>query len=722
MKIELLNAQKINFTSQASDDYSRLSGKNAIQNYINASNRIKKDEDEKYFEVQQVIYDSLLSMALYGKYQAFKSLFKNIEQVEELKQDSYLYNRAGDVYKAEHDIEKAYQLYDIAYDYAQNADQNTFFEIERNYFESSFQLNRNIDAQLETLKNRDLPNAKINYLELDSFKNLKNNNKEKAEQEILSAYFIAKNNDIVNDNLYYKAAVIMASNSDFEQSSVICKNRLDRLRKENKTFTHEFLNYLTLLGINNSFLAKQQTDYDKAKNTLLNALDIERTVNDPIIKEELEYNLLKLDYINPDKDKIFKKSSEFITNSNNKYHQKDICEKAANYALNLGKEKLFTIEESKGFSKPYFDKLEDILLNDENSDDKELSNLYVRLLEIYPELESEYSIKLNKLNNNYDLPLKQMIANIKYTLNKNDEEKLQKNLNSIIQDSQIDEVRKRVATNYKLLLKINKGIDFEKSTDELLENLNKLYAIYNKDSSNKILAEHIYDSYNRLSNIQYKAEKYQASALSADKVENIAADLNLPQEELEKLKVYSTLRNYKAKYYYSAESKCLDFLQMITGIDKDKARETDIEEFISGKTESQCKKIASTIETLGIINLKNENYNDAIKYYQKATELREKLCSRDIYLANDYAALARLAILGYEILGDNISSKDMHNKCLAILDEKFPNEQITQEEHAFHKKYYGFTLKSAGKFLPWRDESAIIDKFKCYNRELNICE
>ncbi|MCM1339419.1 MAG: hypothetical protein NC191_07090, partial [Muribaculaceae bacterium] len=129
MKVELLN-KPIYFTSQASEDYARLSGKNAVQNYHNARQKNLSEEDEKYFEVQQVIYNSLQSMASYGQYKAFKSLFKNIEHEEELKQDAYLYNCAGDVYKAGNDIEKAHKLYENAYEYAQNTDSETFFKIE----------------------------------------------------------------------------------------------------------------------------------------------------------------------------------------------------------------------------------------------------------------------------------------------------------------------------------------------------------------------------------------------------------------------------------------------------------------------------------------------------------------------------------------------------------------------------------------------------------------
>ncbi len=145
MKVELLNSKKIYFTSQVNDDCASLLGKNAIKNYVNIQKQHQQEDDEKYFEVQQVIYNSLQSLASYGKYTAFKSLFKNIEQEEELKQDAYLYNSAGDVYRAEHDIEKAHRLYENAYEYAQNTDGKTFFEIERNYLESCLQLGQNID-------------------------------------------------------------------------------------------------------------------------------------------------------------------------------------------------------------------------------------------------------------------------------------------------------------------------------------------------------------------------------------------------------------------------------------------------------------------------------------------------------------------------------------------------------------------------------------------------
>lgn len=718
MKVELLNPGEIYFKSQANDDYARLSGKDVMRDYVNEQKRVKQEDDEKFLEVQQVIYNSLQAMAAYGKYKAFKSLFKNIENEEELKEDACLYNSAGDVYKKENDIEKAHSLYRTANEYTPQ----TGFEIEKNYIESCLQLGQNMDAQLETLKNRNLPISTVNYLELDSFNNLKKGNPDKAKEEILSAYFMAKNNDIVNDDLYYKAAVVMASDSNYEQSTTICKNRLDKLQKEGRTFTHEFLNYLTLLGINNVQSATNLSETEKGKNTLLNALELEKTVNNPVIKEEIVYNLLKLDFKNPDKNTILNQAEEFIENSSNKSHQKDICEKAADYALLLGKEQFLTEKESKETAKPYFDKLENLLINDESSDNKELINLYIRLQEIYSEANDKYSEKLNKLNNNYDLPVKQMLSNIKYHLDNKDNEALQKVLNQVIQDPKIDEVRKGIATDYKLLLKIGKGIDFTKSTNELIKNVDKLYGIYKKEPSNKPLAEHIYYTYNRLSNIQYNAGRYRDSAMTSDRIEAVMKDLELPQAERENVKVISTLHNYKAKRYYSAESSCLEFLQMISGIDKSQAKETTADKFTAGKTESQCKKIAATLETLGIINLKNNNYNDAIEYYQKAADIRERLSSKDIYLANDYAALARLAILrGYSISG-GVSSKEMHNKCLAILDDKFPQEDVTKEEHDFHKKYYGHGLKSFGKFLPWRNENAIIDKFKCYNRELNICE
>lgn len=51
----------------------------------------------------------------------------------------------------------------------------------------------------------------------------------------------------------------LTSDSEFEMSSRICKNRLDRLKRENKAYTYEFLKYVTLLGVNSYYL----TDINK---------------------------------------------------------------------------------------------------------------------------------------------------------------------------------------------------------------------------------------------------------------------------------------------------------------------------------------------------------------------------------------------------------------------------------------------------------------------------
>ena len=109
-------------------------------------------------------------------------------------------------------------------------------------------------------------------------------------------------------------------------------------------------------------------------------------------------------------------------------------------------------------------------------------------------------------------------------------------------------------------------------------------------------------------------------------------------------------------------------------------------------------------------------------YYRKGAQIREKLRDKDLFLANDYAALARLKILGFWSLDNDEYSSDLHQKCLKILKDKYPMEQITRDEIAFHDKYYGNGLVSVMKFMPWNKNSHMIEKFKCYNKELNICE
>lgn len=172
MKTEFFNKQNIYFKSGFTEDYKNLYGTNAVKNYSANKDKFKKSQEEKFTDVQQVIYNSLESLALYGKYKAFKTLFKYIENEEELKSDAHLYNTAGNVYKQTQDCQKANELYKTAYNNV-NTNDNKFFETERNYLESCLELNQNIDDEFKVLENRTDTNSALTYLALKSFEKIK---------------------------------------------------------------------------------------------------------------------------------------------------------------------------------------------------------------------------------------------------------------------------------------------------------------------------------------------------------------------------------------------------------------------------------------------------------------------------------------------------------------------------------------------------------------------
>ena len=112
MKIESVTNKKYhpNFKSSSNGDYARLSGKNIFDKYNAERARETQEQQEKYTEVQGIIYNSIGNLAALGKYDAAKLLFKEIENEEELKTDFVLYETMANLYKKENDLHKAEEL------------------------------------------------------------------------------------------------------------------------------------------------------------------------------------------------------------------------------------------------------------------------------------------------------------------------------------------------------------------------------------------------------------------------------------------------------------------------------------------------------------------------------------------------------------------------------------------------------------------------------------
>lgn len=693
------------------DDYPHLSGKNIIEKYNAQRSQIQNTRQEKYTEVQGVIYNSLENLASLGKYDAAKLLFKEIEDEEELKNDYSLYGSIANVYKKENDLAKANDLFEIAYKNADSENIQTFSEIEKNYLETQILLNHNTEEAVKEIGKRKDVFSNITFLELDSLNNLKKGDAKKSKNEIISAYFLAQNNNIVSDDLSYKTAVIYSADGNYEKSNEICKTRLDKLNKEQKIYTHEFLNYLTLLGINNAKSADSENDYKIAFDTLKNAEEIEKIIPNNIIKETIGYYLLKMEFNNPDNATLVK-ANDFLEYSKNENSKKEISILAGDYCINKDNE-LATL---------YYQNAEDFLNKNKDTNNSELLALYNKITAASPQKYNEYLQKINGLSEKKDLSLQQLVDTLELNSKQKNNEKIIAISNEIINNPKSPNKNKEIAKTYKLFTNIEQGEEFYKNVELLEANLVNISKMYDKDTGDKILSKHLYCAYTKLASINYDASGYYNAARNADKAQKYISSMNPTEADVRKSKIFSTMLWYKSKCYYDAEKQCSDYLKMLTGEKSFDLKNTSARSLIQNRSDDESRKIAAAIETLGIINLKNRNYNDAKDYYKKAIEIRENLRRKDLYLANDYAALARIAIVGFWDSDENLSSKQLHKKCLDFLKDKYKNEDITKEEEEFHKKYYGFSLASACKFLPLRNQDAIIDKFKCYNKELNICE
>ena len=735
------NSTALSFKQNKSVD--ALSGLDVVKKYEQLRQKEEKEQEINNEKLNNVLYNSIFLMAQKGRYQDAKILYDAFLNNTDLTDDPDLNNTIGNVNKINGDIKQAQRHYTDAIQNLSNANNAAKPEIIKNYFETGILLgNEQINPQVFN----DTSNPYINaiYLSLVSTADDFQNKPVQSANEIKAAYKIMKNAGYTDDSVILKTAFVLAEEGEYEKSNDIIIENLNRLKSQERVYTKEFVDYLLLLGIN-VFDTSEENTLNQSAGIFKNVAEIAQKTGLTQPQEIANYYIAK--------NLFLQNSDEF------KEHAKSLLNTTKNkqYLINLN-EMLgdFSAQKDTDAAAEYY-KTAKSLIEDKETNKAKIFELCKKIKKVHPQESAQIDKEIDSLNAEELFNTHYLSKALMSLYTKNNFEKIVKISDNIIKRNE-DKTHVNLAKLYSSLAKIHLGEDMEqclKQADKAITELtipaknsskksgkdalfskkqlgyNSYKAPLRKLPDNPDLQKSIYFAQKSKALILFDAMSYSAASNAINESDLYLNEDNYKKETVIKDQIAATLINYKAKDYYKAEQHALRYLELLLDKKFESTKPSqitkDVNEILIKKNDTEKRKIAAAYETLGLINLKNSNFSDSQEYFMCAVNIREKLKDKDFQLANSYAALARLAILNASLFNTKRpnSSKEMHNKCLEILKNKYPNNSITKEEEIFHKKYYGIKLASLGKYIknPFSDgNKALIEKFKCYNKELSICE
>lgn len=718
MRILKINNSVYSVSFRQNNNINNLSGLAQVQEYDEKIRNLKQKSQENENNLIDVLYNSISALNAAGKYHSAKILADDLRKRTNLEDDYSLNMDLGYLNKNIGDIQNANYYYKKASD--QMTDENGWQKLDalKNAGETDFLLNKNTIANSEPLAQVDILLCNMIYLYLHSLYEKQDGNRAASQNEIDLAYKIMKEKGYEDDSIIFSQALNLSESGLYDASNTLLTKRMDELREQNRVYTNEFLNDLILLGINSFKKDKSSNDKSEALGILKNASQIAEIINNVAAKEIADYAYAKVLFVSG--------SEDFISNA----------EKALNNTTDQRQKILLNImigdtlsAQNANSAKTYYTAAIDLLKKSDNNENL-LFETYEKLKQVSPQNDEEWINKEIAELNVADLYSRKNLVKTFFTLYVNKEyENLQKIAQNVIKSDKPDDVNKTLARAYLCLANILTGKDMNSNLSILNDNLNLLESTYNRNPKDETIKKALYYTFQHKATLLYNYPlRYQDAAEAINKSDSYFDENSYDDRKKAKQQIYATLYNYKARDYNNAEKHALKYLGILTGQKEVSTytakNEQEIRDILKDSNDTEKRKIASAYETLGVINLKNKNFADARDYFDIAVNIREGLKDKDIDLANSYAGLARISILTGWKNRKKISSKKIHEKSLQILQQKYPNSPITREEEIFHQKYYGKTLASAGKWLHFTEKSKnqIIDKFKCYNKELSICE
>lgn len=712
MKILQINnfGYKLPFRQNA--NINKLSGLEQFQEYDEKIKNLKQKHQKNEDNLIDVLYNSIFVLNSVGKYKSAKIVADDLRKRTNLEDDYSLNMELGSLNKNIGDIQSSNYYYSKALKQIPEGSPEKLDAL-KNIGETAFLLNKNIIDSFEPLAEVDNLLSNMVFLYLHSLYEKQEGNNSVSQNEIDISYKIMKEKGYEDESIIFRQAMSLSETGLYDESNAVLTERMDRLRDENLVYTNEFLNDLILLGINSYKKNALIDDKSEALGIFKNASQIAEIINNIPAKEIADYAYSKILFVTGSED--FISSAEEVLNNTSDEKQK--------ISLNIMLGDAFG-KQNANSAKTHYKAAIDLLEKSENNENI-LFKTYEKLKLVSPaEDEAMINKKIAELNV-VDLYSRKNLVKTFYDtyLNKQYDD-VQKNAQKVINSDKSDEVNKKIAGAYISLTNISVGKDMKTNLTILNDNLNKLEATYRKNPKDEDIKKALYYLFQHKAILLYNSMNYYDAADAINKSTFYFDENGSNEEKKVKQQIYTTLYNYKAARYNDAEKYALKYLGVLIGKKEVSAsaakKMQELNGILKDFNDTEKRKVASAYETLGLINLKNKNFADARDYFINAVTIREDLKDKDIALANSYAGLARIAILtGWK---SKDSSKDMHEKSLQILRLKYPNNQITREEEEFHKKYYGFTLGSFGKYVGLTNKSTIIDKFKCYNKELSICE
>ena len=274
----------------------------------------------------------------------------------------------------------------------------------------------------------------------------------------------------------------------------------------------------------------------------------------------------------------------------------------------------------------------------------------------------------------------------------------------------------------------------------------------------------LFATYSKLGELYYfERSEYKEAAQCLQKALNIAEsqDLFSKMSEDNANKLYSRLAAsyykaqdsiktnadyaYNSSEYSNAEKYFGMYLKKLTNnrFNYSSLDDNFVDFVIDQNKTSGAIKIATSLEMLGVVCVKNKRFQTAFKCFETSLKIRRKAQGNKVDSARDLLALGRVSMLGSS---ENLAaSREFLESAYQILQKELgTNHPETQKERAFIDSYYGVSITSGGKYLYKKSEAfknkvleflagkdskntnkwekEIIDDFHLVYKDLNICE